>query len=1113
MLKQFGTRKNATVRCLLAWVISAALLIGGAAALCPMEVRAEEDFSPLDRTETSSEEKKKTTLMIYLLGSTLEESSNGKCASKMIATELLAGGIDPTAANVLVYAGGSRIWWNGLSVEHNTLLKVEGNNARMVTMTVNDSNMAASGTLTDFINYSLENYPAEDYGLILWDHGGGSILGYGQDTKYEKIMSIPELKEAFDATPFGQGEKLAMLGMDACLMSTLENAAALEPYAERLVVSEESEWDPSWDYSVLGKLGNGHDLRSLPELIIDTFEDTFSQINSQKAVQFQTATLAELDLSGTGKVQDALDALSGKLNAHLAEGRYAEIEEHLNRVREIDDSNAGTETCWDLVDVKHFAQVFADLCPEEAAALSDAVDQMILHGTSNVENDNGLSMVLPRHSQQAGMMVKFMQDNLSIPNQYGGFLIMRETIAETGDIDYWKTHEPPVPVDKAKTTEPTPAETPEPTGTPEPTPTETPEPTPTETPEVSKEDAAVVVKLTDDEKKNVKTATYTIFQKMNDGFRPLLINMKASLTKDGEVVIPGDVRVLAARTDRSSGSFPWVAEQTAAAPDGGSFRIRTPMLVSGPEFNGVLDPDAIYLNAAVKTVPGSDDVQIINLSRLGDSNMSEMMPVDFTEWDGIAEFYPTYKEKRKGGKPVPFSLSDWEMNDSYIWRQLSYEDDFGFRMIPLSNLDGDYVCQVVVEDLFGKKTALELKDLNLTRAYTKQTVSVPGGSVTYRVYEDHAELTKCDDSVTSLEIPDSVGGQSVTKIATRACSENTSLVQAVIPAGVEEIGSDAFSGCTSLAEVSFAEGLLRVDSSAFKGCESLKELVLPDSVKYIGRAAFMDCAGLGTFKIPSSLETLSDGAFIGCSGIRLFTSDRSCAACDVRDGVVLSKDGKKLIAAPLFGVTYYRVPEGVEEIGYGVFASDHTLKRIDFPASLLRIGNYSFFDCPGLLGITLPEGLQSIGTSAFGRNLFQIGRQPLASIDTISIGPNVDYIGSNAFAGIRAKAFEVAEGNETFASSSGFLTNSTKEAIVEAPAGLAGTIEVPDGTISLKEQVFEILEDAETFVLPDSLAYIPEWAFPYKGIENGKHTYDITFKCSPTSAAAAYAKEYGIKTE
>ena len=1027
----------------------------------------------------------------------------------------------------------------------------------------------------------MDHYPAEDYALILWDHGGGSIMGYGQDTRFEgKGLSLAELTAALSATPFGGGKKLGLLGFDACLMSTIETAAMLEPFAERLVASEESEWDPTWDFSLFGELRKGKDLASLGEAVVSRYEETFADLNAQQTGQFLTATLAEMDLSKTGDVRDALDALSVRLASDLAAGKYGEIERLLDQVREIDDASAGTSESWDLLDLQHFAEVFSGMYPSEGQALVSAVDAMVLHSTSNVEHDNGVSVLLPRHSAYASQMTEIMNNGVSISDTYSGFLTMRQTIADTGDVDYWKTHEPPISVDvtpepteeptpepteeptpepteeptpeptekptpeptEEPTPEPTETTTPEPTETPTPEPTETPTPKPTPepteeptpeptetptpepteeptpepteepTPEISAEDAAVVVKLTEEQKKNAKSATYTIFRKYDKGIQPLLINMRAQISADGEVMIPGDVRVLTAKTDRSSGSFPWVAEQTAASPGGDTFRIRTPMLVSGPEFTGVLDQDAILLKASVKTVPDSEDVQITNLSRIGEKHMPEMLPVDFTEWDGIAEYYPTYTEKREGGKPVPFSLTEWETNGTMVWRQLPYEDDFGFRMTPLADLDGDYACQVVIEDIFGKQTASELQDLALTRAYTEETASVPGGTVTYRVYEDHAELAKCGEGVTALDVSDIVGGKPVTRIAGRACAGNTSLLTAVIPAGVTEIGGGAFSGCTSLTEVTFSEGLERVDHEAFRGCTALTETVLHNSVRYIGWAAFMECSGITDFRIPSSLETLSDGTFIGCSGIRLFSSDGGSAACQVRDGVVLSGDGKKLIAAPLFGVTYYKVPEGVEEIGYGVFASDHNLKRIDFPASLKKIGNYAFYDCPGLLGITLPEGLESIGTGAFGRDLFLAGRKPLASVDTIEIGSSVSYIGTNAFAGVGASAFRVADGNETFAAVGGFLTGASKDAVLEAPAGLSGTVEVPDGIVSLKEEVFEILDQADTFVLPDSLQNIPEHVFPYKGIENGKHTYDITVKCSPDSAAAAYAKENGIRT-
>jgi hypothetical protein len=43
--------------------------------------------------------------------------------------------------------------------------------------------MTNPATLTDFIQYCDKNYPATRNELILWDHGGGTISGYGYDEK------------------------------------------------------------------------------------------------------------------------------------------------------------------------------------------------------------------------------------------------------------------------------------------------------------------------------------------------------------------------------------------------------------------------------------------------------------------------------------------------------------------------------------------------------------------------------------------------------------------------------------------------------------------------------------------------------------------------------------------------------------------------------------------------------------------------------------------------------------------------------------------------------------------------------------------------------------------
>ena len=46
--------------------------------------------------------------------------------------------------------------------------------------------MAEGKSLSDFIRWTRENYPADRYMLVLWDHGGGFPLGYGMDQLNER---------------------------------------------------------------------------------------------------------------------------------------------------------------------------------------------------------------------------------------------------------------------------------------------------------------------------------------------------------------------------------------------------------------------------------------------------------------------------------------------------------------------------------------------------------------------------------------------------------------------------------------------------------------------------------------------------------------------------------------------------------------------------------------------------------------------------------------------------------------------------------------------------------------------------------------------------------------
>ena len=118
------------------------------------------------------------TLMIYMCGSNLE--SEGGYASSDIE-EMLKSQL-AKEVNLLIYTGGAQKWYDyGISNRTNQIYKIESGNLELVKDNIGKESMAKSETLTYFLNFCKENYPANKYGLILWDHGGGAVSGFGYD--------------------------------------------------------------------------------------------------------------------------------------------------------------------------------------------------------------------------------------------------------------------------------------------------------------------------------------------------------------------------------------------------------------------------------------------------------------------------------------------------------------------------------------------------------------------------------------------------------------------------------------------------------------------------------------------------------------------------------------------------------------------------------------------------------------------------------------------------------------------------------------------------------------------------------------------------------------------
>ena len=256
-------------------------------------------------------EKKDYTIMVYMIGSTLEyEDGVGYIgAATADIEEMLSSGVDYDLVNVIIYTGGTVSWANGLPAYVNCVLDLsqyEGDGdltSAIVAIHQNEPSMGNPHTLSAFINFCTDYYPAENTGLILWDHGNGPLYGYGQDALHsDDSLLLPEMKTALSETEFAESSKLVFVGFDACLMASLENAAIWKDYAEYLVASEEKEPGIGWDYTFLGNISNIKEGRELVKDIVESSGVAFSNLRSDY-------TLSAMELSRVSSVVEAFDEL------------------------------------------------------------------------------------------------------------------------------------------------------------------------------------------------------------------------------------------------------------------------------------------------------------------------------------------------------------------------------------------------------------------------------------------------------------------------------------------------------------------------------------------------------------------------------------------------------------------------------------------------------------------------------------------------------------------------------------------------------------------------------------------------------------------------------------
>lgn len=100
--------------------------------------------------------------------------------------------------------------------------------------------MGNANTVREFVEWGMKAYPAENYAVILSDHGAG-FRGVLNDDEFGSVVGNEDLAQALELAQQRAGGKIDVLAFDACLMAQAEVGYALRNSADFMVASQETE--------------------------------------------------------------------------------------------------------------------------------------------------------------------------------------------------------------------------------------------------------------------------------------------------------------------------------------------------------------------------------------------------------------------------------------------------------------------------------------------------------------------------------------------------------------------------------------------------------------------------------------------------------------------------------------------------------------------------------------------------------------------------------------------------------------------------------------------------------------------------------------------------------
>ena len=281
----------------------------------------------------------------------------------------------------------------------------------------------------------------------------------------------------------------------------------------------------------------------------------------------------------------------------------------------------------------------------------------------------------------------------------------------------------------------------------------------------------------------------------------------------------------------------------------------------------------------------------------------------------------------------------------------------------------------------------------------------------------------------------------------------------MIPSSVTTVEDGAFSQMAALTTINVAPGnthfysndgvlIEKIGSNdwvaSYPVAKTGTEYAVPEGIYGVRTGAFQCAANLIKLTLPASLkESPSSAEFTGYSSAAKLANIEVAAgntAFKSIDGVLVSLDGKKLIAYPnakpgaasslpayqgVIGqpsASVYKIPDGVEIVGQAAFAQVNGLTAIELN-EVKKLEKGAFDKQTKLRNVRLGSSVDTIEEGAFG------GNQNLTAFDVDSLNPN-------------------------YTSDDGVIYNAGKTELVLFPGGKGGEYTTLPTTTKIRRRAF-----------------------------------------------------------